>query len=91
MVSFQEPYISPHAALHTISLRGVGRTARLLAAGLSDELRRVLAAAARVAGLPPPLPPVYIRLVAPISDPSALALLPLQVGATALHAVALAL
>jgi hypothetical protein len=51
----------------------VGRTLRLLAVGISDELRRLLGHV----GLQ--LPPIYLRLVAPITDPKALALLPLQV------------
>jgi hypothetical protein len=42
--------------------------------GVCDELRRLLS---RVGFH---LPPVYLRLVAPMSDPKALALLPLQVG-----------
>jgi hypothetical protein len=69
----QEPYVSPAAVMATTGVRGVGRTLRLLAVGISDELRRLLG---RV-GLQ--LPPVYLRLVAPITDPKALALLPLQV------------
>jgi hypothetical protein len=43
------------------------------AVGISDELRRLLGHV----GLQ--LPPVYLRLVAPITDSKALALLPLQV------------
>lgn len=50
------------------------RTLRLLAAGVSDELRRLL----HEAGFN--LPPLYLRLVAPMNDPKALALLPLKVG-----------
>jgi hypothetical protein len=69
----QEPYVSPAAVLKTTGIRGVGRTLRLLAVGISDELRRLLGHV----GLQ--LPPVYLRLVAPITDPKALALLPLQV------------
>jgi hypothetical protein len=45
----------------------------LLAVRISDELRRLLGHV----GLQ--LPPVYLRLVAPITDSKALALLPLQV------------
>lgn len=69
--------MSPAAVLGTASVRGVGRTLRLLAVGLSDELRRLLSRL----GLR--MPPIYLRLVAPITDPKALALLPLQVGAEA--------
>jgi hypothetical protein len=69
----QEPYVSPAAVLKTTGIRGIGRTLRLLAVGISDELRRLLGHV----GLQ--LPPVYLRLVAPITDPKALALLPLQV------------
>lgn len=50
------------------------RTLRLIAAGVSDELRRLL----HQAGFN--LPPLYLRLVAPMNDPKALALLPLKVG-----------
>jgi hypothetical protein len=50
------------------------RTLRLIAAGVSDELRRLL----HKAGFN--LPPLYLRLVAPMNDPKALALLPLKVG-----------
>jgi hypothetical protein len=59
--------------LSTTGIRGVGRSLRLLAVGISDELRRLLGHV----GLQ--LPPIYLRLVAPITDPKALALLPLQV------------
>lgn len=51
----------------------VRRTLRLLAVGVADELRRLL----HKAGFN--LPPVYLRLVAPMNDPKALALLPLKV------------
>lgn len=62
----------------------VRRTLRLLAVGVADELRRLL----HKAGFN--LPPVYLRLVAPMNDPKALALLPLKVrgracGVCALH------
>lgn len=79
----QEPYVSPTAVLSSTAMRGVGRSLRLLAAGLSDELRRLVAESrlGRALGLPAALPPVYVRLVAPMSDPRALALLPLQVCA----------
>lgn len=60
--------------LSTTGVRGVGRTLRLLAVGISDELRRLLGHV----GLT--LPPIYLSLVAPITDPKALALLPLQVS-----------
>lgn len=70
----QEPYVSPAAVLSTASFRGAGRTLRLLAVGISDELRRLIN---RYTSFK--LPPVYLRLVAPITDPNALALLPLQV------------
>jgi hypothetical protein len=49
------------------------RTLRLLTVGVCDELRRLL----HRAGFN--LPPVYLRLVAPMNDPKALALLPLKV------------
>lgn len=49
------------------------RTLRLLALGVSDELRRLLSHVGFK------LPPVYLRLVAPMNDTKALALLMLQV------------
>eukprot|EP00882_Tetradesmus_deserticola_P000805 GHRQ01000876.1.p1 GENE.GHRQ01000876.1~~GHRQ01000876.1.p1 ORF type:complete len:403 (+),score=125.66 GHRQ01000876.1:228-1436(+) len=76
-----EPYVSPAAVLGTTGIRGVGRTLRLLAVGLSDTLRHLLGKV----GLR--LPPVYLRLVAPITDPKALALLPLQESEMAIRNV----
>lgn len=55
------------------------RTLRLVAVGLSDELRHQF----NRWGFN--LPPIYLRLVAPMADPKALALLPLQVGVHALQ------
>ncbi|WIA34310.1 hypothetical protein OEZ86_012649 [Tetradesmus obliquus] len=76
-----EPYVSPAALLSTTGVRGVGRTLRLLAVGISDELRRLLGHV----GLT--LPPIYLSLVAPITDPKALALLPLQESEMKLRSV----
>lgn len=49
------------------------RTLRLLGVGICDELRRLLSHVGFN------LPPVYLRLVAPMNDPKALALLLLKV------------
>jgi hypothetical protein len=56
-----------------VCICGLCRTLRLLAVGLCDELRRLL----HQAGFN--LKPVYLRLVAPMNDPNALALLLLKV------------
>jgi pimeloyl-ACP methyl ester carboxylesterase len=82
VVIANEPYVSPAAVLSTTSVRGAGRTLRLLAVGISDELRRLISRYTRFK-----LPPVYLRLVAPITDPNALALLPLQESEMAIRNV----
>eukprot|EP00879_Flechtneria_rotunda_P008310 GHRR01008704.1.p1 GENE.GHRR01008704.1~~GHRR01008704.1.p1 ORF type:complete len:332 (+),score=55.12 GHRR01008704.1:1002-1997(+) len=76
-----EPYVSPAAVFATFSSRGFGRTFRLLAVGTSDEFRRL------ISKLGIPMDPIYLRLVAPITDPKALALLPLQESEMAIRNV----
>lgn len=82
VVIANEPYVSPAAVLSTTTIRGAGRTLRLLAVGISDELRRLIS---RYTSFK--LDPVYLRLVASISDPKALALLPLQESEMAIRNV----
>jgi pimeloyl-ACP methyl ester carboxylesterase len=55
------------ALSNAIKERGAVRVLRLFVASISDKLRGLLG-----------LPPVYIRLSAPLSDKSSLALVPLQ-------------
>lgn len=71
----QEPYLSPTPVIKdAIRHRGVARIIRLLLAAASDEIRRVLQ-----------LPPVYIKLIASLSDTQSLSLLPLQDSEMATH------
>ncbi|KAF8061322.1 aidA [Scenedesmus sp. PABB004] len=69
-----EPYVSPEAVRASVRMRGLARSLRLLAVGVADALRGLLGERLGLPGLPP----IYLRLFAPLSDPAALSLLQLQ-------------